>query len=283
MREGSYPQGFAASRRNESAPLIDLHSHILPGLDDGPRTLAGTLELARTAVAAGVDTITATPHIDFQYAVDPAEVRIGVAALGVALRDARIDLSVSPGGEVDLSRLPTLDRAALTDIRLGRGRHLLIECPLAPTASAIDSDVAMLMIDGWGVVLAHPERSPQFQRNPDALAALVADGVLCSVTASSFVGRFGRPARDLALAMLKYGLVHNVASDAHDHRRRPPILDPGLTEAARHVEDFPALAEWLTRDLPAAVLGGDPLPPRPGRVVGPRRRRRSLLALRRAS
>lgn len=269
--------------------MIDLHCHILPGLDDGPDTLEAALTLARAAVAADTDTMTATPHIDFLHGVEPREVRIGVAALGVALRDARIDLRVSSGGELDLARLPDLDREALSDIRLGRGRHLLVESPLHPMAGSIEAQVGMLMLDDWGVVLAHPERSPLFQRDPDSLATLVARGALCSVTASSFTGRFGRRARELALAMLKDGLAHNVASDAHDHRRRPPAMQAGLAEAARHVDGFPALGEWLTRDVPAAILGGDPVPRRPGPVDGGRRPRARArtgarrLALRRAS
>lgn len=256
--------------------MIDLHSHILPGLDDGPSTLDGSLALARAAVAAGIDTITATPHIDYKHVVDPAKVRIAVAALSVALRGARIDLRVSAGGEIDLSRVHELDDDALHRVRLGRGNYLLLECPLEENARPMDTDVGMLMLAGWKVVLAHPERSPLFKRDPMPLTRMVADGALCSVTASSFTGRFGRHARALALALLKEGLVHNVVSDAHDEVRRPPAIEPGLTEAARHVENFPALADWLTRGVPAAVLGGDPLPARPGRAAPrPRPRRRA--------
>jgi protein-tyrosine phosphatase len=256
--------------------MIDLHAHLLPGVDDGPATFESSIRLARAALAAGTTTMVATPHIDRQFAVEPKDVAWVLEDLRSALRHADVPLEVLVGGEVAPDRVGDLDDESLRAVRLGGGPYVLLECPLSSNLGPLEAVIATLRDRGFEILLAHPERAPALQRDLPRLRALVDDGALCSVTAGAFTGQFGRPARSLAQTMLKEGLVHTIDSDTHDAARRPPDLGGGL--AAAGIEDTP-LATWLTEDAPAAILAGELLPERPEL---PRTRRRAGL-FRRAS
>jgi protein-tyrosine phosphatase len=244
--------------------VIDLHCHLLPGIDDGPPTLHDSLELARAAAAAGTRKIVATPHIDLHWGVDPSDVAEMVDRMREALADARIELEVETGGEIALTRLADLDPGQVRAVRLGGGPYMLLECPHRPTAgSEFSTFVARLLAQGESVLLAHPERSPTFQRHPENLAALVRDGAVTSVTASSLLGAFGSTVRTFSLRLLSEGLVHNLASDSHDAERRGPSLLAGLHAAERELPGALRLADWLTVHVPRAILSGGELPLHP--------------------
>jgi protein-tyrosine phosphatase len=244
--------------------VIDLHCHLLPGIDDGPATVEDALALARAAAAGGTRTMVATPHIDHQWKVDPGQVGALVEHIREALADAHIELEVRGGGEIALSRLADLDAAQLNAVRLGGGPYILLECPHRPTGGAeFHGFVQRLRARGERIVLAHPERSPAFQRSPDRLAVLVGEGVLTSITAASLLGSFGRAVQSFSLRLLRDGLVHNVASDSHDAARRGPALLAGLRAAERELPGVLDMADWLTRHAPEAILAGTELPPRP--------------------
>lgn len=252
--------------------MIDLHSHILPGLDDGPADLAGSLALARAAVAAGTTTIAATPHIDSRMRLTAADREAPLARLRAGLDEAGIPLTVVTGGEIALDRFLELEEDELAQLRLGDGPFLLLECPLSPAAGAFDRLLSALLQRGQPMLLAHPERCPAFQRRPERLAELVGAGALAQVTAGSFAGAFGRTVQGAAAHMLAEGLVHDLSSDAHDAEHRGPDLREGLEAAERELPGAAALADWLTVDVPQAILAGAPAPPRPPVTV--RRRRR---------
>ena len=254
--------------------MIDLHSHILFGLDDGPQDLAGSVAFARSAVAAGTTTIVATPHADSHYAVSAERRDAALAELRPALEREGVALEVLGGAEVALDRYLDLDEDELERLRMGDGPYLLLECPLSPAAGAFDRFLATLLERGVRVVLAHPERCPAFQRHPDKLEVLVRAGAVGQVTSASLAGLFGRTVQRAALHMLEEGLVADLASDAHDPEHRAPDLQLGLDAAARELPGSAALADWLTVDVPRAVLDGAPIPPRPAVPAAPRRRRR---------
>ena len=244
--------------------MIDLHCHLLPGIDDGPATLEEALALARAAAAGGTRTMIATPHIDHRWNVEPTEVAGMVDRMREALAEAHVELEVRAGGEIALSRLADLDSAQVQAVRLGGGPYMLLECPHRPTAGTeFHAFVHRLRDRGERIVLAHPERSPAFQRHPDRLAAVVRDGVLTSITATSLLGSFGRTVQSFSWRLLREGLVHNVASDSHDAERRGPELLAGLQAAEREVPGALRMADWLTRQVPEAILAGDVLPLRP--------------------
>lgn len=259
--------------------MIDLHCHLLPGVDDGPASLDESLALARAAAAAGTRTIVVTPHIDRRWGVAPEAVPAAVERLAADLVVAHVELEVLPGGEVELGRLADMSPAQLGCVRLGGGPYVLLESPHSSAGDNFAHTVERLLAGGERLVLAHPERCPEFLRRPERLDRLVAAGAVCSVTASALLGRFGREVRELAIRMLGGGLAHNVASDGHDATNRSPELLAGLHAAERELPGALTLADWLTCEVPKAVLAGAPLPDRP-ELAPPRRRRRLRLARR---
>jgi protein-tyrosine phosphatase len=243
--------------------VIDLHSHILPGIDDGPRTLEGSLDLARVAVAAGTRTILATPHINDDRSIDAARVAAGLEGLRPALAEAEIPLEVLPGGEIAMWRLGDLDDDALRSLALGGGPYLLVESPFSPAIGAFEPLVLDLLERGYRVLLAHPERCPAFQRDPTRLEGLVEAGVLVQITAGSMLGDFGSTVRRFTSNMLRNGVAHVVASDAHDTEKRPPGLVDGFAALERELPGVGELQQWMTEGVPRAILDGTPVPERP--------------------
>jgi protein-tyrosine phosphatase len=258
--------------------VIDLHCHVLPGIDDGPETMDDSLALCRLAVAAGTQTIVATPHVSWDWpGVTSRVVSEGIERVNDALRAEGIDLEVRPGAEIAMTRAGDLSDEELVALRLGGGPYLLIECPMSPASAGFDGVLHALAERGHRIVLAHPERCPAFHRDPARLESFVEAGMLTSLTAGAFVGRFGRDVERFSRRMLEHGLVHDIASDGHDAgRRRPASIGPELDEAG-----LGERADWHARAVPLAILDGTPLPPAP--EPPPTETRRGLLRrLRRA-
>jgi protein-tyrosine phosphatase len=245
--------------------VIDLHCHVLFGIDDGPQTFADTLALARAAAAGGTRTIVATPHVAWDCRNDAAGIAALVDEVNTRLADEGVEVEVRRGAEIAMTIAGDLPEDELAALTLGGGRWLLIEPPFTPIVTGIDRLVADLQDRGYGVVIAHPERCPAFHRDRRPLEALVAGGALCSITAGSLTGRFGKPARAFAEHLVRDELVHDVASDAHDAVRRPPTMAAEIGEAR-----LEPLADWLTLQVPAAILASAPIPPRPAFALGGR-------------
>ena len=167
--------------------MIDLHAHILPGIDDGPRNLDGSVALARAAVAEGTRVLAATSHIDHSFGLTPADLAPRLEAVRDRLAEEGIPLEVVAGGEISIARLPELHDEDLMALRLGGGPTLLVEAPLMPFAGDLEGLVFALQVRRHRVLLAHPERSPLFLRRPERLATLVNQGVLVQITAGSLL------------------------------------------------------------------------------------------------
>jgi protein-tyrosine phosphatase len=248
--------------------VIDLHCHVLPGIDDGPQTFEQSVHMARLAADAGVRTMVATPHVSWDYPNRAVTIAELVAALNVRLAEEDITLDVRGGAEIAVTRISDLDNEEIAALSLGGGPWLLVEPPFVATVLGLDTLFHGLLESGRQIVRAHPERCPAFQRDHPALHRLVDAGVACSITAGSLVGRFGGEVRRQALEFVREGLVHNVASDAHDDRSRPPGLAHELEQAG-----LKPLTEWVTEAVPTAILNGDPLPAAPPFSLPPRARR----------
>lgn len=257
--------------------MIDLHCHILSGIDDGSADDGEALRLAEALVADGVTTVAATPHLRADHpAVRVGELAGRCEALNSDLAEVGIPLTVAPGAEVDL--LWAMD-ASPEDLRLASlghtGVYLLVETPYGPLTSTFERLLFNhVMVAGLTVLLAHPERSPTFQQDPGRLTQLARQGVLLQVTAPALLRPSGRSAsRKLALELLSERLVHSLASDSHGgHGGRPPSLGPAREAAARGVD--PAYADWLVTEAPAAILAGEQLPAPPSGTARRRRWRR---------
>jgi protein-tyrosine phosphatase len=251
--------------------MIDLHCHVLPGIDDGPATIEGSVALANAAAAAGIRTLVATPHVNRRYPNNPETIGPLVDLLNERLVEDGVPVVVRPGAEIGIAHAPQLSAEQLSRLHLGDGPWLLLEPSFTHLATGFERTVVDLQRDGHRVVLAHPERCAAFHRDPSLLESLVNAGALTSITAGALVGRFGEQIRRFALRLARDGLIHNVASDAHDHVRRPP----GIARELEQVGLGP-LAGWLTEGVPAAILTGAAVPPRPAaelpRLSGGRRR-----------
>lgn len=222
--------------------------------------MAGSLELARAQVAAGVSLVTVTPHVTWDLpANDAPRIRAGVAELQAAVTAAGLDLEIRTGAELAITRAADLGDDELRALSIGGDSPwILVESPLSPSAAGFEAVLHHLQVRGHRLLLAHPERCPAFQRDPASLERCVQAGMLTSLTAGAFVGRFGSAVQRFARSLAAQGLVHNVASDAHDAVRRPPGMRAELEEAG-----FGAQARWWTEEVPAALLAGTPVPAGP--------------------
>ncbi|HWH45543.1 MAG TPA: CpsB/CapC family capsule biosynthesis tyrosine phosphatase [Thermoleophilaceae bacterium] len=245
--------------------MIDLHSHILPGLDDGARTPEDSLAMARVAAAGGIRTIAGTPHIRDDHSFPLPQILEALQAARDAIDAAGVPMEVVAAGEISVSKLADLRDEDLSALALGDGPVLLVESPYTRAAIDMDTAVSDLRVRGFTTLLAHPERSPMFQADPKLLARLVARGAMCSVTSASMAGRFGRTAQDFTARLFAEGLVHDVASDAHDAEGRPPLLLDGFAALDERMRGLLAQARWFTAEAPAAILAGEASlsPPRP--------------------
>jgi protein-tyrosine phosphatase len=239
--------------------LIDLHSHILPGIDDGARSLEEALELAATCAADGIEAIAATPHVRYDFPTTAERMEAGVAELRKELAAVSISVDVLTGAEVELARVWQIPPDELARLTLaGSGRYLLIEFPYRGWPTGLRSTIAFLRELGLVAVLAHPERNPVVQDRPHVLGEAIEAGALVQLTALSIEGRLGVVSRSAAAQLVELGFVHLLGSDAHG----PHVRGAGLAAAAEAIGNE-ALAHYLTCDAPRAVVAGMPLPPRP--------------------
>ena len=245
--------------------MIDLHSHLLPGIDDGPDDLEHSLQLAEAAAAQGTRVLAATPHLRGDFPdVRPEELAQRCDEIRAAIGEAGIELDVVQGGEVGVQwGVHASDDELRAGSYGGNGRDLLVETPYGGLTDGFEQLLLSLAGRGYRLLLAHPENNQTFQDQPERLRDLVAAGVLLQVTARSLIRPDRRRGpRPLAEWLVREGLAHVLASDAHSGRElRPPALGAGAEAAAALVGE--ARARWLVEDAPAAVLAGEPLPELP--------------------
>jgi len=235
--------------------MIDLHSHILPDLDDGAESIEESLEMLRMAAAAGTTDIAATPHANEQYVFDPALVERKLTELRQAAdASPRIyygcEMYLTPENVSRALRSP----GAYTIAHRG---YLLLELSDFQIPRNAADIFGQLMGAGMRPVIVHPERNPLLQTQYDQLREWIKQGCVLQITAQSFLGRFGKSANASANELVNRGLAHLVASDGHHTRHRPPVLD----EARRYVEDnfATATAQRLFVENPICILEGKPV------------------------
>lgn len=240
--------------------MIDLHAHVLPGIDDGPATIPEAVEVMTAAADEGVTVLAATPHVrpDFP-AVRPAELAARTAELAAACAAPPTLVS---GGEVDLAWAQDASDEDLAAASYGGGGHdVLIETPYGELPSGFEDLLFRVTARGFRILLAHPERSPSLQSAPQRVRALVEHGVLLQITAAALASPNRRSrSRRLARQLVREGVAHVIASDRHGLKLTRANLRDGVTAAT---PDAGARAMWMATEAPAAILAGDPLPPPP--------------------
>jgi protein-tyrosine phosphatase len=229
--------------------MIDLHCHILPGLDDGPATIEESLAMAEIAVADGITKIIATPHIQGPEPT-AAEISEVTSTLNRALQEKDIGLEIIPAAEVYAMTAPTL----LSDRTINKTKYVLIEFPLTHLPAEAGRVIFDLRVNGYRPIIAHPERIPNVIERPELIEALLDDQVYVQITAASPTGRFGPGPKKCARYLLANGLVDFLGSDGHSSEFRKPRLSDGLAAVGKIIGRTEALK--LVTDNPAAVLEG---------------------------
>jgi protein-tyrosine phosphatase len=242
--------------------MVDIHAHILPGLDDGPRVETESLRMCASYAEQGVRTVIATPHmLSGRWNVTSEMVREATVRLAVACRRSGIQLEILPGADVALApELPAKVASGEVLTLVDSGRYLLLELP-SQTVPPVLGLVDELAAQGVVPIITHPERNAGFLRRPGMLAELAACGCLVQVTSGSLLGRFGTTVRRAAERFLVEGIVHLIASDAHAPRGG---RSPDLGRCRRRLCALVGVqkARRLLCENPGAVARGEALAPR---------------------
>lgn len=236
--------------------MIDLHSHVLFGLDDGARTIDDAVAMARAAVADGTTTMVATPHFDHpQYRTAEEAASRTLAALRARIAAEGIPLELLAGGELTFSEHTRgrVQRRQLPVIAAGPWVLLELYDPLPP---GIDDELFQFGLHGYQVLLAHPERFRAVQSSPDLVQRWVERGMHVQITAQSLTGEMGQRNERAARTLLERRLVHVIASDTHNAARRPPGLSRAREVAADLLGSEEAADALVTRNPRAIVEGG---------------------------
>ena len=237
--------------------MIDLHCHLLPGIDDGAPDRAVALAMARMAVADGIRTVACTPHIyPGLYENDRAGIRAAVEAFRGELASEGIVLQLTTGADTHLA--PDL----VEGLRSGRiatladSRYFLFEPPHHVAPPRLADSVFQVLASGYVPVVTHPERLTWIEEHYPLFAQLVRGGAWMQVTAGSLTGRYGRRPRYWAERMLDEGLVHILATDAHHCERRVPLLAEAREAAATRLGADEAM--HLVQTRPECILYNRP-------------------------
>lgn len=239
----------------------DLHCHILPGWDDGAKTLEDTLAMLTRAQLAGIETVTATPHVGraFKGVEHPAsEIPAGVEKLQSELDARGIRVTIVTGAEILLGSVDILGEAGILPVWTygGLGKYALIESPYRAWPEFGNSMVSQIKLRGVTPIIAHPERYMDVQKDIGRMESAVSQGAVLQITAGSILGQTERALQKCCLALLDAGLAHLVSSDAHN----PGHAWPGeaIEAVVRRVGE--PRARQIFENNPLAVLGGAPFP-----------------------
>ncbi len=232
--------------------MIDIHHHCLPDVDDGPREWDEAVAMCRMAADEGIETIVATPHVlRGRWRTAP------IAELEARIATLRDKVGATPrlllGSEYFFGHdVADVLRAGNAIVPLAGSRYVLIELASNNVPPLLDQPLYRMQLDGWIPIIAHPERNIVFQAKPELLASLIEIGARMQITAGSLTGEFGSSAQRAAEAWVNAGLVHFVATDAHNTSKRPPKVQAAIAALRAIAGD--TVADALFRRNPAAVV-----------------------------
>ena len=237
--------------------MIDIHSHILPGLDDGAENWTHSLEMAQIAAIDGISGIVCTPHFSHVYPGNNlTTILAAIEELRTRLRQTEIRLELYPGCElaIDSNLTEKIESGELLTINDNR-RIALVEMPSEFIPPNLDRFFWMMLVKGITPVLAHPERNYLLMKNPSVLLKWIQTGVLVQITGASLRGHYGQEIRDFSAKLLQHRMVHFVASDSHGPDRRRPVLSKAraITEAIIGPEE----AYKIFHEYPVQILRGE--------------------------
>lgn len=238
--------------------MIDLHTHILPGVDDGAQTLDEALAMAQTAWRDGITTIVATPHRSpWSYCSDRADAERRLAEVCAALLQEGLETRLLLGSEAFVApNLVEQVREGLA-LTINGGRFLLVEWPYDQFPTFSEQVIFDLQVRGIHPIIAHAERYRFVRRDPNSLARLIERGVLVQVTAGSLLGELGPEIQHLSEILVACGLAQVIASDSHGVDRRAPILSQARDRVARLIGEERARA--MVESVPRQIVDDEPV------------------------
>jgi protein-tyrosine phosphatase len=232
--------------------LIDIHCHILPGIDDGPSDIKESIEMAKIAALDGITKIVATPHIkDTLYPV--AKIEKSIEVFNTSLIEMGIPVEIIKGADVNAM----LDPSLLNDYTIKNTGYILIEFPHSHLPKNSKEILLKMMIKGFHPIITHPERNFSVIKKPDILFELLDTGLLVQITADSLTGYFGVDTQECAFYLLERGAVSFIATDAHSSSQRRPVLSEGLKVAEKLIGK--EKADNLVTLNPESVISGGPI------------------------
>jgi protein-tyrosine phosphatase len=243
--------------------MIDIHAHILPGVDDGAKDLEQSLEMVRMAVKDGIKVMVATPHLfkgkvfDLTQLNNKEIIFQHVAQLRQRLSEEKIPLEIIPGCDFPLGfeSLQLLEDGLALTIN-DANRYLLLELPDTALPPAMEEICFHLQSKRITPIITHPERHLIIQEMPHKLKRLIDLGCLVQMTGNSLTGWFGKRVKKISRQLIKLGYIHLLATDAHDPKHRPPLLREAVAELSRLVGKNRAQA--MVNDIPAKIIAGEP-------------------------
>lgn len=230
--------------------LIDLHCHILPGLDDGPDLIEDSIRMAEIALREGITRVVATPHIR-EKILPPDEITYTLQTLQEELHKRDLPLKLLYGADVSAQLLPSL----MHDYTINGTDYILVEFPYTHLSTLVFDRLFELYTHGLRPVITHPERNPSVIRAPDNIIELANRGIIVQITTSSLTGGFGEDVRACAIYLLKKKAVHVLATDAHSPSHRPPKFQDAISVVERLVGE--EMAERLLYQNPLRIITGE--------------------------
>jgi len=232
--------------------MIDIHCHILPDIDDGPKTFDESVAMARIAAEDGIAVIVATPHLN-EKLYDPVEISRRVSWLNHLLRTQNIPVSIMRGADVSVVFRPE----QVQDFTINDTSYILVEFPHTHLPKNADEILFQFVVNGYKPIITHPERNPSISANPHLLTQLLGDNMYVQITAGSVTGEFGKDAQRCAEHLLRAGVVDVIATDAHSTTYRKPRMTAGMQAAAAIVgEDR---AKRMVFGSPMKIISGQDL------------------------
>jgi len=252
--------------------MIDLHTHILPDWDDGAADQAEAEQMIAVAREDGISTIVLTPHVYrmTKRGDDPEGLKGRVRAF--LKQSTALGINLSAGAEVyfHTDMIQHIKEFGLT---VNGSNFVFIEFPAEHVPGGVTKLVYQMMLDGLIPIISHPERNAMFAQTPEILYDLIRQGAIGQVTSQSITGGFGRKTQKAAETLLRLGLVHLIASDAHNAKTRPPRLAEAVEMAAKIAG--PTRAKAMVTTVPAAILRNDQIPDL-GEPVSPAKKNKRL-------
>jgi len=237
--------------------MIDLHCHILPGIDDGPELLNESIEMCRIAANDGISKVACVPHhVVGKYNNNREKIIKCVEKLQASIDSENIPLTLYPGCEIrlDLNLVEKIKAGELLTMN-DSGRYITLELPNEALPKNIEEIISSLIFAGIIPIVAHPERNHAIQNDPEILYQLVQLGALAQLTASSLTGRVGSRIEKFSTLLLEHKLAHMLVTDAHSSKQRRPTLSKGLKRLKEVVGEKAAMG--MVEEIPEKILNGE--------------------------